>query len=436
MLLKNQPMTAFKRLCFFLLLASPTLLAAQGAQSFTASTPEEAGFSSERLQRLDGWLQEYVDKGIVPNAVAFIARRGKVFYYKGFGYSNMENKTPVKKDDIFRIASQSKALTSIAVMMLYEEGKFLLDEPISKYIPAFKNPTVLVSYDEKDRKRYITRPAKSEITIRQLLTHTAGIPYEHPLQELPEFKVPFFNSLDKETLADVIPKLAKRPLLHDPGEAFTYGLNSDVLGYLVEILSGTTFADFLNERIIQPLGMTDTYFYLPQEKAPRLVELYSKTKADDPLTVHDNTAYRNFAITGAKTYFSGGAGLVSTASDYAKICQLMLNEGMFNNRRLLSPETVKMMTRNQIGALEVWDRKDKFGFGFSVSNENTHYYDPAQPGAYGWGGMYCSEYTIDPKEDVIMLIFTNIHPFAQYGDFVRKFRILTYQALEKSYSAK
>jgi CubicO group peptidase (beta-lactamase class C family) len=410
----------------------PTTSLAQPPQSFTpATTPEEVGISSERLKRLDDFLQGYVDKGIVPNAVTFIARKGKIVHQKTFGFSNLEKKTPLKKDDIFRIASQTKALTSTAIMMLYEEGKFLLDEPISKYIPAFKGPSVLVSYDEKNRSRYITRPAKTEITIRHLLTHTAGIPYEHPLQDLPEFKVPFFASLEKETLADVIPKLAKRPLVSEPGEAFVYGLNTDILGYLIEIVSGMSFNDFLKKRILTPLNMNDTYFYLPSEKANRLVELYSKEKKDDKLSVHTNNTYRQFALEGGKSYYSGGAGLVSTIEDYAKLCQMLLNKGQFNNQRLLSHSTVNLMTRNQIGNLEYWDRGDGFGFGFGVGKEFSKYYDPAAPGAYGWGGMYCSEYTIDPNEDLIALVFTNVHPFSWYGDFVKKFRVLVYQAVEK-----
>jgi CubicO group peptidase (beta-lactamase class C family) len=405
--------------------------AAQPPQYFTPTKPEEVGVSSERLTRLDTFLQGYVDKGIIPNAVTFIARKGKIVHHKTFGFSNLETKAALKKDAIFRIASQTKALTSIAVMMLYEEGKILLDEPIATYIPAFKNPSVLVKYDEKDRQKYETRPAKTAITIRHLLTHTAGIPYEHPLQDLPEFKVPFFASIDKETLADVIPKLAKRPLLSDPGEVFVYGLNTDILAHLVEIVSGTNFNEFLKTRILTPLSMNDTYFYLPMDKSSRLVELYSKENREDKLTIHANNVYRNFALEGGKSYFSGGAGLVSTIEDYAKICQLLLNKGYFNNKRLLSHSTVNMMTRNQIGSLEYWDRGDGFGFGFGVGKDQSKYYDPAAAGAFGWGGMYCSEYTIDPNEDLIALVFTNVHPFAFYGDFVKKFRVLVYQSLEK-----
>ncbi|GAB3641154.1 serine hydrolase domain-containing protein [Spirosoma arcticum] len=419
-----------------LLLVTTSLLAQPKPQTFiTAKSPADAGFSAERLQRLDAFLQGLVDQGIAPNAVTFVAHRGQVVHYKAFGYSNLAKKTPLKRDDIYRIASQSKAITTTTLMTLFEEGKFVLDDPISQYIPAFKEPTVLVSYDKKDPTggNFQTRPAKGEITIRHLLSHNAGLPYEHPLDKRPEFAVPFFNSIKSDKLEDVINKLAKRPLLRDPGTdstgaGFTYGLNTDIIGRLVEVLSGQSLDAAMRERVLNPLGMSDTYFYLPANKASRLVELYTKT--DGPLTLHENADYRNFAVSGAKTYFSGGAGLVSTAEDYARFCQMLLNGGTFNNRRILGRKTIEMMTRNQIGAAEVWDRGDKFGLGFQLITEKSHYGDQATPGAYTWGGMYCSEFTIDPKEELIMLIFTNVQPYSYYTNFVRKFRTAVYQALE------
>ncbi|WP_337042728.1 serine hydrolase domain-containing protein [Emticicia sp. 17c] len=407
-----------------------TLVDAQTPQALSqAKTPEEVGFSGERLKKLDSHFQEIVDKGIAPNIVTLVARKGKIVHEKAFGYSNLETKTPLRKDDIFRIASQSKLITTIGLMMLFEEGRFFLDEPISKYIPSFRNTRVLVSYDEKDRSKYITRPAKSAITIRQLLSHSAGIPYEHPLQELPEFKVPFFCSVDKDVLKDVVDKIAARPLLSDPGTQFTYGLNTDIIGRLIEVLSGMPFDEYLRKKVLDPLGMNDTYFYLPAEKAKRLVELYSKGSTEEKLTLNSNETYRNFAISGAKTYFSGGAGLVSTIQDYARVCQFILNKGEFNGKRLLSKSTVELMARNQIGESFVWDRQDKFGLGLQIITPESHYGDNATPGSLTWGGMYCSEYTIDPKEDLILLVFTNVHPYAHYSDIVRKFRILVYQAL-------
>ncbi|GAB4027185.1 serine hydrolase domain-containing protein [Spirosoma gilvum] len=426
------------RLFLFFLLSTTWLFAQSVPQTFT--TPKsvaDAGFSEDRLNRLDTWLQSLIDQGIAPNAVTFVAHKGKVVHYKAFGYSNLARKTPLKRDDLYRIASQSKAITTTTLMTLFEEEKFLLDDPIAKYIPAFKHPKVLVRYDKKDPVggTYETRPAKGEITIRQLLSHNAGIPYEHPLDSRPEFKVPFFNSTAPDKLEDVVNKLAKRPLLRDPGTdstgaGFTYGLNTDIIGRLVEVLSGKPLDVAMRERVLDPLGMTDTYFYLPDSKASRLVELYEKSSMDKPLTLHPNEAYRNSSISGAKTYFSGGAGLISSVEDYAKLCQMLLNGGSFNNKRILGRKTVDMMLRNQIGQAEVWERKDKFGLGFQLITENSHYGDQASPGSFTWGGMYCSEFTVDPKEELILLIFTNVQPYAYYSDFVKKFRIAVYQALE------
>ena len=422
----------------YLCLLSTSLLAQRPASSssapnqFNVSTnPAKQGFSPERLKRVDALLQGFIDKGLAPNAVAMVARNGEVVLHKAYGYSNLEKKTPARTSDIYRIASQSKAITTTTLMTLFEEGKFMLDEPISKYIPAFKNPVVLVSFEKNDpvKGTYETRPAKSEITIRQLLAHNAGIPYEHPLDQRPEFKVPFFGSKEADKLETVVNKLAKRPLLKDPGEAFTYGLNTDVIGRLVEILSGEPLDVAMRKRVLDPLGMTDTHFYLPPGQAGRLVELYTKN-TDGPLTVNTNDTYRSFAVSGAKTYFSGGAGLVGTTEDYAKLCQMFLNGGTFNGKRILARKTIELMLRNQIGEATVWDRQDKFGLGFELITPNSRYGDQATPGSYTWGGMYCSEYTIDPTENLIMLVFTNIQPYAYYGDFVRKFRVAVYQALE------
>ncbi len=373
-------------------------------------------------------MQSFIADGIAPNAVTFVARHGKIVAFKAYGYRNMENKTPLQKDDIYRIASQTKLIATVGLLTLFEKGKFLLDDPISKYIPEFKNPRLFESYDEKTGT-YETRPAKSEITIRQLLTHTAGIPYGHPLDKLPEFNIPTLNSTKADVLGDVVKKIAARPLICDPGEKFVYGLNTDVIGYLIEVLSGKGLDVFLTENVLRPLGMKDTYFYLPSEKENRLVELYAKGSVDAPLSVSTNNDNRLFSITGAKTYFSAGAGMVSTIENYAKFCQMLLNKGTFNNTTILGRKTVEMMARNQIGDLEVWDRQDKFGLGLQIITEQSHYGDNASIGSLTWGGAYCSEYMIDPKEDMILLVFTNVHPYAHYGDFVRKFRIAVYQAL-------
>ncbi len=409
--------------------AQPAVVAPQ--QFVDAGNIKGIGFDSLRLARLDQWLTGMIQSGKAPNAVAFIARKGQVVYHKAFGFSNIEGKASCKTDAIYRIASQTKAIATVALMTLFEEGKFQLDDPISKYIPAFANPEVLVSYDtlHPETGNYETRPAKSAITIRQLLAHNAGIPYGHPLENRAEFKVPGLNSMNPDKLEDVINKLARRPLIADPGEGFVYGLNTDIIGRLIEVLTRQPLDAAIAQRVLVPLGMKDTHFYLPKEKQQRLVELYSKEKESDALTVHKNDTFRMYPISGAQTYFSAGAGMVSTATDYARFCQMLLNGGSFNNRQLLSRKTIELMLRNQIGEAEVWDRKDKFGLGFQLITEGSHYGDQATPGSFTWGGAYCSEYTIDPREELIMLVFTNVYPYAHYTEFVRTFRVLVYQAL-------
>ncbi|MFK8164829.1 MAG: serine hydrolase domain-containing protein [Lewinella sp.] len=397
------------------------------AQKNATASPESLGFDSERLERINVLMEGFVDQGIIPNAQTIVLRRGKVVHRGTFGYSDLEKKTPSRPDDIYRIASQTKAMVTVALMMEYEKGKFLLEDPLEKYLPAFANMRVFKSHDG-DRKEFTTEPAQSSITIRQLLSHSAGIGYGIPV-ETEEMKVPYFASLKDERLEDVANRIAKRPLMHQPGEGFTYGLGIDVAGRLLEVISDKTLEEYMLTQVWGPLGMTDSHFYLPANKHRRLVKLYSKHTADGPLTLHQNETYRDFAIKGAQRYFSAGAGSVGTIDDYARFCQLMLNRGTYNGVRLLAPKTVDMMLKNQIGDAEVWDRKDKFGLGFQLITPGSHYGDQARSGAFTWGGMYCSEYTIDPEEELVMLVYTNVHPIPQYGEVVRKFRIAVYAAL-------
>jgi CubicO group peptidase (beta-lactamase class C family) len=399
------------------------------AQTFVPAKPEEAGFSSSRLERIDKTFQEYVNQRSIPGAVMLIARNGKIVYHKAFGYADAENKSVLKKDHIFRIASQSKAITSLAVMMLFEEGKFLLDEPVSKYIPEFKNPKVLVTLNWKDTT-YTTQPAKSEPTIRQLLTHTSGLDYAGIGSQ--EFKaiyakagVPSGIGNHDMVLSEKIKILGSLPLKHHPGEQYTYGLNTDVLGYLVEIWSGMSFDQFLRTRIFQPLGMNDTYFYLPKEKHNRLVTLYESSdgiikKVDHPIYDQVNPEYPKLD----GRYFSGGAGLSSTAEDYAKFLQLFLNKGEFNSVRLLSRKTVELMLTNQIQP----PINNQFGLGFGLETEKNDYQSIYSIGSFSWGGAFNTHYWADPKEKLVGIVFTNMYasPFWNIGD---RFKVLTYQAI-------
>ncbi len=426
--MKTYRFVLFITIFFLLISCTPkhTAVSESKPQYFVSATPESVGFSSIRLARLDTFLKHAVEQGKIPNAVSFIARKGKVVYKKAYGFRSIEDSIPVQVTDIFRIASQSKAIISVALMTLYEEGKFWLDDPVSKYIPAFSNPEVLVSFNPSD-SGYTSRPARSEITIRQLLNHTAGIPYGHPIYI--KAGIPMLNSMDNISLEEVVNRLAKLPLVHEPGESFTYGLHTDIIGRLIEVISGKPLDLFLQERIYTPLGMKDTYFYLPDDKIERLVKLYEKTDMKGPLKLSEDINNQLFPIAGAKKYFSGGAGLVGTIEDYARFCQMLLNGGEFNNSRILGRKTIELMTSNQIGDLAVWNTGNKFGLGFEIITEKGNALIPGSVGSFKWGGAYSTDYIIDPAEDLICLVYTNCYPTA-FKEITYYYRVLLYQALE------
>jgi CubicO group peptidase (beta-lactamase class C family) len=389
------------------------------------ASPESVGFSSERLGWIDSMLTDYVREGVTPRAVTFVARHGKVVHYKAFGWTDIEKKEVVELSSIFRIASQTKALTSVGLMMLYEKNKFMLDEPVSKYIPEFKNPQVLLKINPKDSS-FTSRPAKREITMRDLLSHTSGIPYGNEI--FAKAHIPGVNSLEQLTIGEVVKKIAKLPLVHDPGESFTYGLNTDVLGYLIEVLSGLPLDEYMKKELFEPLDMKDSYFYLPDDKASRLVTLYSKDSMTDPLYVCKNLSNCSYPVAGAKTYFSGGAGVVGTIQDYANFCKMLLNGGSFNGTQLLGRKTIDLMRTNQIGDNDVWGNGNKFGLGFELNTEKSTAKFPGSVGSFNWGGMYNTDYMMDPTEDLIIIIYNNAEPFAN-PDINRRFRNMVYQAL-------
>jgi CubicO group peptidase (beta-lactamase class C family) len=399
------------------------------SQNFTAGKPEDAGMSTARLSKIDKMIEEQVANKWIPGAVVFIARNGKIVYHKAYGYSDVENKTALKKDNIFRIASQSKAITSLAVMMLWEDGKFGLDEPVSKYIPEFKNPKVLVNLNWTDTT-YTTTPAKSEITIRQLLTHTSGIDYAGIGNQ--EFKaiyakagVPSGIGNDNMVLADKIKILAGLPLKFNPGEQYQYSLSIDVLGYLVEVTSGMSLDQFFKTRIFQPLGMTDTYFWLPKEKHSRLVNLYEqKDGAISKVTSKVFDGVNPMYPTLEGKYYSGGAGLSSTIEDYAKFLQMFLNKGEFNGVRLLSRKTVELMLTPQLQP----PINNQYGLGFGLETEKNDYQSIFSLGTFSWGGAFNTQYWADPKEKLVGLIYMNTYGGPNRGTADR-FKTLVYQGI-------
>lgn len=407
---------------------------AQAQTVLHTATPAVAHVSADRLLRIDHTLQQYIDSGWLKGAVAMIARDGNIVYDKAFGTGGAEGNAVMQKDNIFRIASQTKAITSVAVMMLFEEGKLLLDDPISKYIPEFAKPQVIDQFNEADSS-YTTTPAKREITIRDLLTHTSGIGYagigsKRIKAIYAKHHIPSGIGTDTFHLAYAIPTLGTLPLEHNPGEKFTYGLNTDVLGYLVELLSGMSLDQFFRTRIFEPLGMKDTYFYLPADKQKRLVTLYTPDKATRQLAPYKESAESPFSVDYAKrkgSYYSGGAGLVSTVQDYAIFLQMMLNGGVYNGKRLLAPRTVELMTMNQVGDIQVG--LNKFGLGFEITTEKGMAKLGASAGTFSWGGYFSTIYWADPQKHVIGLLFIQQSPL-QHGEIHDKFKALVYQSLE------
>ncbi len=416
---------------FTLMLASTAF-----GQGLPAASPQELGFSPERLARIGAYLEAQIEKDRFSGAVALVARHGKVAYFESFGALNREAGVPMRPDAIFRIASMTKPVVSVAVMMLYEEGRFLLNDPVSMYIPEFANPQVLVDFNPADTT-YTTEPARRDVTIRDLLRHTSGIGYgifdERLRLIYRKAGVPDGFSSRPITLAETMPVLAGLPLVHHPGEQFTYGLSTDMLGYLVEVVSGQPLDQFLQERIFQPLEMTDTHFRLPREKVARLAGFYATTDAG--LTRVDQVIMEalfpgtspNYPYEGAGTLLSGGGGLVSTATDYVRFAQMLLNGGELDGVRLLSPKTVALMTKNHIGALELDDPAGgKFGLGFWVVTDTGHTGELASEGAYGWEGIWNTRFWIDPQEDLIGIFMTQVIPYS--ADFAR-FQTLVYQSL-------
>jgi CubicO group peptidase (beta-lactamase class C family) len=382
------------------------------------AVPEEVDVSAERLERIRPMLQDYVDAEHLPGFLTVVARRGKIVHFETIGMRDVENEKPIEPDTIFRIYSMSKPITSIAVMILYEEGHFQLNTPVSKFMPEFENMKV---YNE-DQTEILD--AKKEITIKHLLMHTAGLTYgwgDKPVDErYKELKI-FENG---STLADMVKKLGDIPLVHEPDERWTYGVSTDVLGYLVEVVSGMPFEEFLQTRLFVPLGMVDTAFSVPPEKVDRFAALYSSTK-DGGLERVGKKADAN----GEFTFFpSGGGGLVSTAADYMRFSQMLLNGGELDGVRILGKKTVELM---RYPHHDGW-----FGLGFAVVNNKDKEPvvngkeppdTPESVGSFSWGGAAATIFWIDPQEELIGLLMTQI--FNNPYSFQQQFKVLTYQAL-------
>ena len=405
-----------------------------------ANKPEDVGFSSERLKRVTDAFQSEVDKGAIPGAVVLIARNGKIAYLEAFGFQNRENKEPMKTDAIFRIASMSKPITSVAVMMLVEEGKIQLLDPVSHYLPEFKGVQVGVERlnTTTGNSELIGEPPRQEMTIQDLLRHTSGLTYGIFGKSLVKQAYNEANLFDRnQTLAEFVSKIAKLPLAYHPGTTWEYSHSTDVLGRIVEVVSGVTLDQFVADRIAKPLGLSDTGFYVPAEKLDRLAETQI-----DPTT---GKRWPTFDVTNRPNWLAGGSGMVSTASDYVRFAQMLLNGGELDQVRLLSPRTVSFMTSDHLwpgvafspvtlnlfeplGIAPTPKVGQGFGLGFVVRTQEGRNPMPGSPGEYFWAGIWGTAFWVDPKEKLITVLMMQAAPLQAryYRSLIRN---LTSQAL-------
>jgi CubicO group peptidase (beta-lactamase class C family) len=434
-------MTTWTRRLLFACFACLFVLSVSWADELPRGDAAAAGFSKEGLEAIPAALKKAVEDKKIAGGSMLIARKGKVVHFSTAGMQDIEGKKALSESTIFRIASMSKPITSVAVMILVDEGKIRVTDPLPKYVPEFKEMKVLIP--GKDGKENELVKANREITIHDLLTHSSGITYgllNKPIlsQMYADAGINDGLSEPKGTIGENIKKLAKLPLACQPGAAWEYGLNTDVLGYVVEVASGKTLDEFLRERVFEPLKMNDTYFVLPKEKRSRLTTLYmagpdkSLTPAGDkPVTQGAATFSAVYPIRDESKYYSGGAGLVSTAGDYFRFAQMMLNRGELDGKRILKPETVDLMTKNQLGDLRImFPGFDLMGYGFGILSEKGREASKEKTGvgSYSWGGAFGTFFWIDPKNELVGVYMMQAFPpdFALASDLKK----LTYEALK------
>jgi CubicO group peptidase (beta-lactamase class C family) len=396
---------------FALILARPSL-----GQELPRAKPEEVGVSSTKVEELSKYMRSLVDQGKIAGGVTMMARHGKVIHLEAVGMADREEKRPMQTDAIFRIASMTKPITSVAIMKLYEQGKLGLDDPVSKFIPEFKNPKILVGVDPLE-----TVPAKREITIRDLLTHTSGLGSSYDEAVGPIYEkhgIQAGISCMKTSLDETMRELGRLPLTSHPGEKWVYGISTDVLGRVVEVATGTTVDRFIEDQVCRPLGMRDTYFKVPTEKLPRLVAAYFPGNTSLRKVEKGETLRRKFgagAITvssdycygESNRYLSGVGGLCSTATDYMRFCQMLLNGGQLGGVRLLREDTAKMMTANQIGGLVMPGVPGKFGFGFAITPDTDDIHSQLR-GSYYWMGYWSTSFRMSPRGDWIVITIAQL----------------------------
>lgn len=410
------------------------MAAAAVAETLGTANPEQAGFLPDRLGRIDRAIEDAIAGGELPGAVAMIVRDGRVVYQEAFGYADLNSKKPMRIDSIFRIASMTKAITSVGLMMLYEEGRFRLNDPLSEFLPEFAEMRV-ISEMADDGTVAETVAAKSPIRIIDLLSHTSGLSYPFIPNRLQKTyrAAGVIDSLTASDmrLEDQVRLIARQPLLFEPGGGFMYSLSTDVLGRLIEVVSEQPLDRFIAERITGPLGMVDTYFFLPEAKADRLVTLYAHVDGRGLVVSTGQEAdlkmdNPNYPIEGARTFFSGGAGMVSTAHDYARFAQMMLNQGQLEGVRILGRKSVELMRTARVD----WDgdQEPDFGLGFQVVTDLGKRGELGSIESFSWGGAFFTTYWIDPRERLVGILMSQARPAR--SDLREKYPTLVYQALE------
>ena len=397
-----------------------------------ANTPEHAGLSAQRLRKIDGWMDRLVDDGRLAGLSVLVSRRGRLAYERHVGLADISRGLPMAADSILRIYSMTKPLTSVALMMLYEDGLFQLDDPISGALPCFKHMRV---YAGEGREPV---PAEREITYRDLLTHTSGLTYGFmnatPVDAMYRDQSVDFQTSDR-TLAEVVELAATLPLLAQPGTAWNYSIATDVLGHLVAVHSGQSFERFLHYQVVAPLGMADTAFHVPSDKLARFAANYARGE-DGRVTLLDDPATSLFAA--PRAIASGGGGLCGTGRDYLRFCRMMLNRGTLDGERLLGRKTVELMTANHLGGDMASMGQARFsesnytgigfGLGFSVMLDPARAQILGSPGEYAWGGAASTGFWVDPAEDMAVIMMTQLTPSSTYP-IRRELRVLTYQAI-------
>lgn len=414
------------------------IVASAAGQGLPTAEPEDVGLSSSRLERIDRTITTAITDKEVAGATVLIARQGRTAYYKAFGMADAEAGKGMRGDTIFRIASMTKAVTSVAVMMLYEEGHFLLGDPISKFIPEFRKPRVLLldSLQAERSGPMPTEPAKRGIRVRDLLKHTAGLTYQwnkHLGKVYSDAEITHGLHQDESTLGEKMKRLAGLPLLFHPGEEHHYSLSVDVLGYLVEVVSGQTLDRFFQERLFGPLAMEDTHFFPPENKLDRLAVVYKPAEGGGierapggAIKGSGSFVYSvDYPYKGPKRYFSGGGGLCSTASDYVRFCQMLLNGGELDGARILSRKSVELMTTDHVKEMRKWNG---FGLGFGIARDLAELGESGSVGTFGWGGFFYTQFRIDPLEEMVTIFMAQKHP-AGGTKLADRFRALAYQAI-------